>query len=412
MFTKRIIPCLDVNDGRVVKGINFVNLRDAGDPVEVAALKGNGAQADRGRIEFARHHLDHTLLAGLLHLALVPKLPQVREDRDLEGRAREQGLLFRRIRFEVRNEGLGLRKEVRHQEHELRILVAQLRDGFGQEHDPLFGVLGHRALLGARDARHFVGEAHGHHGAVPVLFQHRHAQLPVVAHVDDRAERVVHRREPVEVAAPKGVPVVVKDKKRLDRAVVVHRDRAGLAVQEFLKNDHRIRVQPRVEVHERLEVRVAGTFGGGEKLRGRLPVDHRVLRRKAPERRLHAVDLGLRPPLAVLRDAGRAGRDALVVVHEEVDVALGRHRHRGGFVRGVKRRVARVDQFGPVRVRRFGRSGKRRGGDGGFRRFGRFGRVDAAHDASEIPSREPGVRKELVQGRELPGRLREVIPCI
>ncbi|MCM1282056.1 MAG: imidazole glycerol phosphate synthase subunit HisF [Muribaculaceae bacterium] len=37
MFTKRIIPCLDVKDGRVVKGINFVNLRDAGDPVEVAA---------------------------------------------------------------------------------------------------------------------------------------------------------------------------------------------------------------------------------------------------------------------------------------------------------------------------------------------------------------------------------------
>ncbi|MCI5883422.1 MAG: imidazole glycerol phosphate synthase subunit HisF [Eubacterium sp.] len=37
MFTKRIIPCLDVNAGRVVKGINFVNLRDAGDPVSVAA---------------------------------------------------------------------------------------------------------------------------------------------------------------------------------------------------------------------------------------------------------------------------------------------------------------------------------------------------------------------------------------
>ena len=33
MFTKRIIPCLDVNNGRVVKGVNFVNLRDAGDPV-------------------------------------------------------------------------------------------------------------------------------------------------------------------------------------------------------------------------------------------------------------------------------------------------------------------------------------------------------------------------------------------
>ena len=38
MLTKRIIPCLDVKDGRVVKGTNFVNLRDAGDPVEIAAL--------------------------------------------------------------------------------------------------------------------------------------------------------------------------------------------------------------------------------------------------------------------------------------------------------------------------------------------------------------------------------------
>ncbi|WP_033166867.1 imidazole glycerol phosphate synthase subunit HisF [Clostridium sp. KNHs205] len=35
MYTKRIIPCLDVHNGRVVKGINFVNLRDAGDPVEI-----------------------------------------------------------------------------------------------------------------------------------------------------------------------------------------------------------------------------------------------------------------------------------------------------------------------------------------------------------------------------------------
>ena len=37
MLTKRIIPCLDVHNGRVVKGINFVNLKDAGDPVEIAA---------------------------------------------------------------------------------------------------------------------------------------------------------------------------------------------------------------------------------------------------------------------------------------------------------------------------------------------------------------------------------------
>src|SRR5207245_11101154 len=36
MLAKRIIPCLDVTDGRVVKGVNFVELRDAGDPVEIA----------------------------------------------------------------------------------------------------------------------------------------------------------------------------------------------------------------------------------------------------------------------------------------------------------------------------------------------------------------------------------------
>jgi len=38
MLTKRIIPCLDVKDGRVVKGVNFVELRDAGDPVENAKI--------------------------------------------------------------------------------------------------------------------------------------------------------------------------------------------------------------------------------------------------------------------------------------------------------------------------------------------------------------------------------------
>jgi cyclase len=45
MFKARVIPCLDVKDGRVVKGVNFVNLRDAGDPVE-AAIAYDGAGAD------------------------------------------------------------------------------------------------------------------------------------------------------------------------------------------------------------------------------------------------------------------------------------------------------------------------------------------------------------------------------
>ena len=42
----RIIPCLDVDDGRVVKGINFENLRDAGDPVELAAGKARSVEGD------------------------------------------------------------------------------------------------------------------------------------------------------------------------------------------------------------------------------------------------------------------------------------------------------------------------------------------------------------------------------
>lgn len=37
MLSKRIIPCLDIKDGRTVKGVNFVNIRDAGDPVELAS---------------------------------------------------------------------------------------------------------------------------------------------------------------------------------------------------------------------------------------------------------------------------------------------------------------------------------------------------------------------------------------
>ena len=45
MHTKRIIPCLDVKNGRVVKGVNFINLKDAGDPVEIAYYY-NSSMAD------------------------------------------------------------------------------------------------------------------------------------------------------------------------------------------------------------------------------------------------------------------------------------------------------------------------------------------------------------------------------
>ena len=53
MLKMRIIPCLDVKDGRVVKGVNFVDLIDAGDPVEQARLYD---RAGRRRADLSRHH--------------------------------------------------------------------------------------------------------------------------------------------------------------------------------------------------------------------------------------------------------------------------------------------------------------------------------------------------------------------
>ena len=70
MYTKRIIPCLDVNQGRVVKGINFVSLRDAGDPVEVGAAYG---EAGADELVF----LDITASSD----ARATKIDMVRRDR-------------------------------------------------------------------------------------------------------------------------------------------------------------------------------------------------------------------------------------------------------------------------------------------------------------------------------------------
>ena len=56
MLTKRIIPCLDVKDGRTVKGVNFENLRDAGDPVELAKI-----YADEGADELVFLDISATL---------------------------------------------------------------------------------------------------------------------------------------------------------------------------------------------------------------------------------------------------------------------------------------------------------------------------------------------------------------
>ena len=69
MLTKRIIPCLDVKDGRTVKGVNFGNLRDAGDPVELAVC-----YADEGADELVFLDISATLEGRKTLLELVRKV--------------------------------------------------------------------------------------------------------------------------------------------------------------------------------------------------------------------------------------------------------------------------------------------------------------------------------------------------
>jgi len=76
MLAKRIIPCLDIKDGRTVKGINFVDLKDAGDPVELAAI-----YAEQGADELvflditATHEKRKTLLDMVAKVAKVLNIP-------------------------------------------------------------------------------------------------------------------------------------------------------------------------------------------------------------------------------------------------------------------------------------------------------------------------------------------------
>jgi cyclase len=66
MLAKRIIPCLDIADGRVVKGVNFVNLRDAGDPVEVARSYGEQGADELAFLDIRASIEKRSLLYGMI----------------------------------------------------------------------------------------------------------------------------------------------------------------------------------------------------------------------------------------------------------------------------------------------------------------------------------------------------------
>jgi cyclase len=67
VLAKRIIPCLDVKDGRVVKGVNFVNLRDAGDPVEVAQLYDAQGADELAFLDITASHEKRQIIIDVVH---------------------------------------------------------------------------------------------------------------------------------------------------------------------------------------------------------------------------------------------------------------------------------------------------------------------------------------------------------
>jgi cyclase len=66
MFKVRVIPCLDVKDGRVVKGINFVNLRDAGDPVEAAIAYDEAGADELTFLDITASHEDRDIMLDVV----------------------------------------------------------------------------------------------------------------------------------------------------------------------------------------------------------------------------------------------------------------------------------------------------------------------------------------------------------
>ncbi|HXT09620.1 MAG TPA: HisA/HisF-related TIM barrel protein, partial [Roseiarcus sp.] len=66
MLKSRVIPCLDVKDGRVVKGVNFVNLRDAGDPVECAIAYDKAGADELCFLDIAASHEDRGILLDVV----------------------------------------------------------------------------------------------------------------------------------------------------------------------------------------------------------------------------------------------------------------------------------------------------------------------------------------------------------
>ena len=82
MLKMRVIPCLDVKDGRTVKGVNFVNLVDAGDPVEQAKIYDEAGADELCFLDIAASHENRVLSVapGLVATPMLTGLPQEMQD--------------------------------------------------------------------------------------------------------------------------------------------------------------------------------------------------------------------------------------------------------------------------------------------------------------------------------------------
>ena len=97
MLTKRIIPCLDVKDGRVVKGIQFLNLKDAGDPAETAsAYDAQGADEVDGILP--RKQFDQPAEVGIAPAGVQGQNQRLRRYHDGEYHDQEQDVLARELK--------------------------------------------------------------------------------------------------------------------------------------------------------------------------------------------------------------------------------------------------------------------------------------------------------------------------
>ena len=93
MLTKRIIPCLDVKDGRVVKGVSFVNLRDAGDPVEVATAYDREGADELCFLDITASHENRKTIIDVVERTAAAGLHAAHGRRRRENARRYPGLL-------------------------------------------------------------------------------------------------------------------------------------------------------------------------------------------------------------------------------------------------------------------------------------------------------------------------------